>query len=67
MYDRFNVQFTKKQNRALDEFAEELNTTKAGVFKMALSLLTVILREKKNGHQIGIVKKNKVIKEIIGF
>lgn len=67
MSNRFNVQFTAKQKQALDELAEELDTTKVGVLKTALSLLSVALRERKNGNQIGIVKDDKVVKEIVGL
>lgn len=67
MSNRFNVQFTEKQKQALEELAEELDTSKVGVLKTALSLLSVALRERKNGNQIGIVKDDKVVKEIVGL
>ena len=67
MSNRLNVQFTEKQKQALDELAEELDTTKVGVLKTALSLLRVALREKKIGNQISVVKDNKVVKEIVGI
>ncbi len=67
MSNRFNVQFTEKQKQSLDELAKELDTTKVGVLKTALSLLSVALREKKSGNQISVVKDNRVIKEIVGI
>ena len=67
MSNRLNVQFSEKQRRALDELAEELDTTKAGVLKTALSLLHVALLEKKNGNNIGVVRDDKVVKEIVGI
>lgn len=67
MSNRLNVQFSEKQKQALDELAKELDTTKAGVLKTALSLLRVALREKKNGNQISVVKDDKVVKEIVGI
>lgn len=67
MASRLNVQFTEKQKQALEELAEELDTTKVGVLKTALSLLRVALREKKNGNQISVVKDEKVVKEIVGI
>jgi hypothetical protein len=62
-----NVQFSERQTVALEKLAEELETTKAGVLKVALSLLAVALREHKEGNHIGIVKDHVEIKEIIGI
>ncbi len=64
---RLNVQFSDRQQKALDELAEELGTTKAGVLKSALSLLEVALRERREGNRIGVVRDNKVVKEIVGI
>lgn len=47
--------------------AQELDTTKAGVLKTALSLLEVAMRERKEGNRIGIVRDNTVVKEIVGI
>ena len=49
---KLNIQFNDRQKKALDEMADDLGTTKAGVLKTALSLLEVALREKKLGNQI---------------
>ena len=67
MTTRLNIQFNDRQQKSLDELADELGTTKAGVLKTALSLLEVAVREKKDGNRIGIVKDNTVLKEIIGI
>lgn len=67
MATKLNVQFTDRQRKMLDEMAEELGTTKAGVLKTALSLLQVAVREKKDGNQLGVVRDNKVVKEIVGI
>jgi predicted transcriptional regulator len=67
MSTRLNVQFTERQNQSLEEMAEELGTTKAGVLKTALSLLKVALREREQKNQIGVVKDGKVVKEIVGI
>ena len=64
---RMNVQFSERQRKALAELADELDTTKAGVIKAALSLLEVALREQRAGNRIGVVKDNKVLKEIVGI
>ena len=67
MSTRLNIQFSDKQRKSLDEMAQELDTTKAGVLKTALSLLEVAMRERKEGNRIGIVKDNTVVKEIVGI
>ncbi len=67
MSTKLNVQFTERQRRLLDDMAEDLGTTKAGVLKTALSLLEVAVREKKEGNRIGVVRDNKVVKEIVGI
>lgn len=64
---RMNVQFSGRQRKALEELAAELDTTKAGVLKAALSLLEVALRERKAGNSIGVVKGGRVLKEIVGI
>jgi hypothetical protein len=67
MSTKLNVQFTDRQRRLLDDMAEDLGTTKAGVLKTALSLLEVAVREKKEGNRLGVVRDNKVVKEIVGI
>ena len=67
MSTRLNIQFSDKQKKSLDEMAQELDTTKAGVLKTALSLLEVVMRERKEGNRVGIVKDNTVVKEIVGI
>ena len=64
---KLNVQFNEKQGKALEEMAEELGTTKAAVLKTALSLLQLALREKREGNALGVVKGDKVVKEIVGL
>lgn len=64
---KLNVQFNEKQGKALEDMADELGTTKAAVLKTALSLLQLALREKKEGNALGVVKGDKVVKEIVGL
>jgi hypothetical protein len=64
---RLNVQFTDKQNKSLEQMAEELGTSKAGVLKAALSLLKVALREREQQNQLAVVKNGQVVKEIVGI
>jgi hypothetical protein len=67
MANKLNVQFNCRQNETLEAMADELGTTKAGVLKTALALLEVALREKKDGNSLGVIKGEKVVKEIIGI
>ena len=67
MSTRLNVQFSEMQKKSLEQMAEELSTTKAGVLKAALSLMEVTLRERRGGNRIGVIRDNKVVKEIIGI
>lgn len=65
---RLNIQFNERQRQTLDAMAEELGTSKAGVLKKALSLLSVSLKERERENELAIVnKEGKVIKEIIGI
>jgi len=65
--NRLNVQFSEKQQSALEKLAREMDTTKAGVLRTALALLEVALRERKNGNRVGIVRDHKEVKEIVGI
>ena len=64
---RLNVQFNERQEKTLAELAAEMGTTKAGVLKKALSLLDVAVRERKDGRELGVVKGDKVVKELFGL
>lgn len=64
---KLNVQFNEKQNKALEEMADDLGTSKAAVLKTALSLLQLAIKEKREGNALGVVKGEKVIKEIVGL
>jgi len=67
MTTKLNVQFNDRQTKTLETMAEEMGTSKAGVLKTALALLEVAIREKKEGNALGVVKGDKVVKEIIGI
>lgn len=67
MSTRLNIQFNDKQNKSLEDMAEELGTTKAGVLKTALSLLKVAIREREQQNNIAVVKDGKIVKEIVGI
>jgi hypothetical protein len=57
MGNKLNVQFNDRQSKSLEEMADEMGTTKAGV----------LIRERKEGNSLGVVKGDKVVKEIIGI
>ena len=67
MGNKLNVQFNDRQSKSLEEMADEMGTTKAGVLKTALCFFEVAIRERKEGNSLGIVKGDKVVKEIIGI
>jgi hypothetical protein len=67
MTTKLNVQFNDRQSKSLENMAEEMGTTRAGVLKTALALLEVAIRERKEGNAIGVVKGDKVVKEIVGI
>jgi hypothetical protein len=47
MANTLNVQFNARHTRAIEDMAEEMRTTEAGVLKTALFLLQVAIRESK--------------------
>jgi hypothetical protein len=67
MGNKLNVQFNDRQAKSLEDMAEEMGSTKAGVLKTALALLEVAIRERKEGNSRGVVKGDKIVKEIIGI
>ena len=64
---KLNVQFNDLQSQAIERLAEEMGTTKAGVIKTALVLLEVARREHKEGNALGVIRGDKVVKEIVGL
>ncbi len=65
---RMNIQFSDRQKKSLEEMADEMGTSQAGVLKTALSLLRVALREREQQNQIAVVnKEGRVVKEIVGI
>jgi hypothetical protein len=67
MANKLNVQFTARQSELLETMAEEMGTTKAGVVKTALVLLELAIREQKEGNALGVIKGEKVLKEIVNI
>ncbi len=56
MANKLNVQFNDRQSKTLEDMADEMGATKAGVLKTALALLEVAIRERKEGNSLGVVK-----------
>ena len=67
MSDKLHVQFNERQSKTLEDMAAELGTTRAGVLKSALALLELALRERREGNALGVVRGDRVVKEIIGI
>lgn len=60
------VNMTKKQKRALQKIADDLETDIPGVLQRGFALLVIAIREHKAGNQLAVTKDDKIIKEIIG-
>jgi hypothetical protein len=67
MADKLNVQFNGRQTRSIEDMAEEMGTTEAGVIKTALFRLQLVIRESQGGHSLGIIKGDRVVQEITGI
>lgn len=61
---KLNVQFNDAQTEALESLASGLGTTRTGVIKTAIVLLSVAARERRAGNAIGIVNGDRVLREI---
>lgn len=61
-----NIQFTDEANAALERLAAELGTSKAGVLRFGLSLLSIARTEAERGNALGVINGDRVVKEIAG-
>lgn len=61
------IQFNKEQGKALENLAEKLDTTEIKTVALALALLEIAIKERKEGNDIGVIKEDVVIKEIVGI
>ena len=66
MGNKLNVQFNDRQSKSLEEMADEMGTTKAGVLKTALALLEVAIRERKEGNSLDSSKGTRWSKKSSG-
>ena len=62
---KFTVLIDTALDDVLNELRNEFNTvSKAGVFKLAISLLKVAANAKKDGFNLAVVKDDIVLREI---
>lgn len=62
------MKMTKKQTKHLDALADEIDCSRVGVIKRAVTLLQVCLREKRDGGEIYILdKEGKPLKKVVGL
>jgi len=64
---KLNVKFNDRQTTAIEAMADELGTTRAGVLKTALALLDVAIRERRDGHELAVIRGDAVVKGIVGI
>ncbi len=64
---KLNIQFSEKQSKALDHIAEDLGKTKSEVIRLALSLLTLAIRERRDGNTLAVVNGRSIVKGIVGI
>jgi hypothetical protein len=63
---RMNVEFTPETAQRLEGLAERLGTTKVGALRFGLALLGVAVREAEQGNDIGVIRGDRVLREISG-
>lgn len=64
---RLSLDVSPELNNILDEMAEKTCSSKSDILRKSIALMEVAVQEKEKGNHIGIVKDQKVIKEIIGL
>ncbi len=62
-----SVRFSKGAIEALSGLAKRFESTKVGVIRKGLLLLTLAINEQEAGNEIAVVKDGKIIKEIVGI
>lgn len=64
---RYTVDMSEKLYSIFESRASKEGVTKAEIFRRALCIYDSIREELENGKKLGILEKNKVIKEIVLF
>lgn len=62
---RLNLDLTPDAYEELQRLAEESGKNMADILRAGLKLYTVAQDGSKEGHSLGIIKDNKVLKEIL--
>lgn len=66
MTTRLNIKLSEDAARSLDRLADVLGTTKTGALGYGLSLLSIAVRESKQGNALGVIHGERVVKELAG-
>ena len=64
--ETLSIKMTKKQKRALQKMADDMDKDISGVLQTGFALLQVAIRESKEGNDLAVTKDNEIIKEIVG-
>lgn len=62
---RINMEISKKQFSKMKKLADDLDTNYTGLFRMALGLLSYIVRENKNGGKLKMHHKKGGVTQIV--
>lgn len=62
---RLNLDLTPDAYEELQKLADESGKNMADILRAGLRLYSIIQEEHRDGHKVGIVKDNKVLKEIL--
>lgn len=65
---RLSLDVSEELNNAIESVARETHTSKSDVLRKSIALLEMAVREKKDGHHLGVFNQDKkIVKEIVGF
>jgi len=61
------IKFNKKHSKVIKELAEELEITNIRVIASAMALFEAVVKEHKKGNNVGIIKDDEIVQEIVGI
>lgn len=65
---RLSLEVSEELNNALERMANLMHASKSDVLRKSVALIDLALREREEGHHLGVFdKKQKMLKEIVGF
>lgn len=64
---KFNLLLTPMQEAELERLAGSINESKADVIRHGIRLLGIAVREQHAGNSIGVVRGERVVKELAGL